>query len=149
VEAEAYMNDKQLIVKVFNQVGSDLKDQDIIAWKNIDIRKKKTVPPDGTPAEFTFELEDPLKEVKVTADPVKQGGNKALLKIVLSSTAEFDAAVKFTQKEKENKWSVKLTGITPAPEAVIEKNPPVVNVTVGEDEDPDPDLPPKPGTANT
>ena len=143
------MNDKQLIVKVFNQVGSGLKDKDIIAWKNIDLERKKTVSPGGAPAEFTFELVDPLKEVKVTADPEKKGGNRALLKIVLSSTTDFDAAVNFTQKEKENKWSVNLTSITPIPDDEIEKNPPVVNVTVGEDEDPDPDTASKPGPAKT
>ena len=143
------MNDNQIIVKVFNQVGSELQDPDIIAWKNIDSGNKKKVPPGGDPAEFAFEVVDPLKEVKVTVDPVKKSGKQALLKIILSSATDFDTTVKFTQKEKENKWVVGFGGMAPNPDDGSVIAPPVVNVTVGEDEDPDPVPSPKPGTAKT
>jgi hypothetical protein len=149
VEVEAYMKDKQLIVKVFNQVGTGLQNPDLIAWKNIDILDKKKVSPGGAPAEFGFGLEESLKEVKITADPAKRSGKRAFLKIVLSSIIDFDAAVKFSQKDNENKWIVGFTGMTPGPNDGRLIDPPVVNVTVGEDEDPNPASPPKPKPAKT
>ena len=137
-EEEVIMNDKHFVVKVFNHLQSDLQDQNISTWKNIDLGNKKVVPPGGGPAEFSYEREEPLKELKISADPLRNNQQKAFLNITLSSTSDFTVTVQLKQEEKKDKWVLGFKGMIPAPDIPSVENPPVVNVSVGEDEDPGP-----------
>lgn len=133
------MNDKHLVVKVFNNLRSNLRDQDISTWKNIELGNKKVVPPGGGPAEFSYERKESQKELKITADPLRNNQQKALLNLTLSSTSDFTVTVQLKQEEKKDKWVLGFKEMIPAPDFKrFENPPPVVNVSVGEDEDPGP-----------
>jgi hypothetical protein len=132
-ELEAKMQEKNFLVRVFN----NLQDQDISTWKNIDRGHKQVVQPGGGPADFLYEQEEPRKELKITADPLKNNKQRALLKISLSSASDFTVTVQLKQEEKKDKWVVGFLETISPSDIVIVEDPPVVNVSVGEDEDPD------------
>ena len=130
------MMNQGISVVVHNHLSDDLVSPDIKAWKNIQIWNKQTVEPRTMPAEFFFEYTEPRKELKITADPARKDGKDALLNITLSSKRSFDTNVSFLQEQNIDKWVVDFSNISPRTTGTDDERyeePPVVNVSVGQD----------------
>ena len=138
------MKDK-LLVKVFNRLQPDLETPDVTTWKNTNTDHEKVVHPGGEPAEFLFQPDEQLKEVTVAANPEKTGGQRAPLYITLSSINEFDISLQLRKETALDKWTMEFKNMKPVSNIDFAEKPPVVNVTVGEDEDSDVIYPEKTG----